>query len=149
MTANYYLSDVESGGETAFPAADGAMSPAEAMALREPAAEGVGLVVRPERGAALLWYNHDADGQIDPAAVHAGCRVLAGEKWGANHWVRLSAQPPAAAAAPAGEPEQKECDADESERRRRRGCGRSGQERRQEQEEEGEAEGKARRSWRR
>ena len=94
LTAFYYLSEVEAGGETAFPAADGAMTPAEAMALKEPAAEGSGLVVKPELGAALLWYNHDAEGKIEPAAVHAGCRVLAGEKWGANHWVRLSQGPP-------------------------------------------------------
>lgn len=104
MTAFYYLSEVEQGGETAFPAADGAMSPDEAMALREPAAEGSGLVVKPELGAALLWYNHDAEGRLDPAAVHAGCRVHAGEKWGANHWVRLGQAPPPAAAATTGKP---------------------------------------------
>ena len=32
----------------------------------------------------------DEDGAREPAAVHAGARVLAGEKWGANHWVRGS-----------------------------------------------------------
>ena len=61
---------------------------AEAMALTEPAAAGKGLAVTPERGAALLWYNHDPEGAREPAAVHAGARVLSGEKWGANHWVR-------------------------------------------------------------
>ena len=90
LTAFYYLNDVDAGGETAFPAADGAMRPEEAMALGEPAAEGVGLVVRPQKGAALLWYNHGDDGALDPRAVHAGCRVHAGEKWGANHWVKLA-----------------------------------------------------------
>ena len=96
LTAFYYLNEPDSGGETAFPAADGAMSPAEAMGLREPAAAGVGLVVTPKRGDALLFYNHDEAGAIDPLAVHAGCRVLDGEKWGANHWVRVS-QPAAPA----------------------------------------------------
>ena len=62
LTAFYYLNEPDAGGETAFPAAGGAMSPAEAMALREPAAEGAGLVVKPLRGAALLWYNHDPEG---------------------------------------------------------------------------------------
>lgn len=95
QTAFYYLNEPLDGGETAFPAADGAMTPADAMALKEPAAEGAGLVVKPELGGALLWYNHDAEGQIDAAAVHAGCRVLAGEKWGANHWVRLGPPPEA------------------------------------------------------
>ena len=101
LTAFYYLNEPDAGGETAFPAAGGAMSPAEAMALREPAAEGAGLVVKPLRGAALLWYNHNADGEIDAYAVHAGCRVQAGEKWGANHWVRL-------ADAPAGQQQQQQ-----------------------------------------
>ena len=50
----------------------------------------MGLAVRPSRGSALLFYNHlGPDGTaIDPAAVHSGGRVLRGEKWGANHWVR-------------------------------------------------------------
>ena len=82
LTAFYYLNGVDDGGETAFPAADGAMSPNEALALTEPAAAGGGLLVKPEKGAALMWYNHESDGSIDPFAVHAGCRVLAGEKWG-------------------------------------------------------------------
>ena len=66
LTAFYYLNDVEDGGETAFPAADGAMAPSEAMALKEPAAEGGGLVVKPKRGAALvLWYNQPRRGGRD------------------------------------------------------------------------------------
>ena len=67
------------------------MSVEEAMALQEPAARRAGVVVAPIRGSALLFYNHRPDGSIDPLAVHAGCRVLAGEKWGANHWVRMPA----------------------------------------------------------
>ena len=85
-TAFYYLSDVADGGETVFPSADGAMPPADALALSEPSRAG--LVVKPRKGAVLLFYNHDETGAIDPMAVHAGGRVNAGEKWGANHWVR-------------------------------------------------------------
>ena len=96
LTAFYYLNGVEDGGETAFPAADGAMSPNEALALTDPAAAGAGLLVKPEKGAALMWYNHADDGSIDPFAVHSGCRVLAGEKWGANHWVRVASARPTA-----------------------------------------------------
>ena len=44
----------------------------------------------PMRTRQVLFYNHDAEGKLDPAAVHAGARVLKGEKWGANHWVRGS-----------------------------------------------------------
>ena len=36
---------------------------------------------------------------LDPAAVHAGCRVLEGEKWGANHFVRFPGAPPSKAPA--------------------------------------------------
>ena len=99
LTAFYYLNDVESGGETAFPAADGAMQPSEAMALTDPAAHGKGLVVTPRKGSALLWYNHDENGAIDPFAVHAGCKVTSGEKWGANHWVKVDHPPGGAAGA--------------------------------------------------
>lgn len=91
LTAFYYLNEVEAGGQTAFPAADGAMAPADAMRLADPAHPdaGSGLLVPPQRGGAILFYNHDEDGAVDPAAVHAGCRVLRGEKWGANHFVRV------------------------------------------------------------
>ena len=85
-TAFYYLNDVGDGGETAFPAADGAMSPTDAMSVTDPARHG--LVVKPERGAALLWYNHESDGSLDAYAVHSGCKVMSGDKWGANHWIR-------------------------------------------------------------
>ncbi|KAL3917153.1 MAG: hypothetical protein SGPRY_006517, partial [Prymnesium sp.] len=84
-----YLLKVADGGETAFPAADGAISPDEAMRLQDPVDRGAGVIVRPRKGTALLFYNHQADGTIEPLAVHAGCRVHSGEKWGANHWVRL------------------------------------------------------------
>lgn len=66
------------------------MPPDEALRLDGDAARHVGLAVRPSRGSALLFYNHGPDTAIDPAAVHAGGRVLRGEKWGANHWVRAS-----------------------------------------------------------
>ena len=113
LTAFYYLNEPEGGGETAFPAADGAMTPAEAMALKDPAASGGGLIVKPIKGAALLWYNHGEDGAIEPAAVHAGCRVSAGEKWGANHWVRL-AKPDETAPAQQREQEKEQCDDDDA-----------------------------------
>ena len=51
LTAFYYLNEVEEGGQTVFPAADGAMDAAEAMALAEPAAAGKGLAVTPGRAA--------------------------------------------------------------------------------------------------
>ena len=47
LTAFYYLNEVGDGGETAFPAADGAMSAEEAMGVADPAAAGSGVVVTP------------------------------------------------------------------------------------------------------
>ena len=103
LTAFYYLNDSADdgdGGETHFPAADGALTAQQAYdfkyddgAAGEGGKRGLlpGLAVRPERGAALLWYNHDAEGALEPAAVHAGAPIRGGEKWGANHWVSLKA----------------------------------------------------------
>ena len=41
-------------------------------------------------GDAVLWYNYDADGKLDPRAVHCAKPVHRGEKWAANHWVSLT-----------------------------------------------------------
>ena len=54
-----------------------------------------GLFVRPERGDAIIFFNHLRSGAIDSAAVHAGLPVLLSEgskgkgieKWIANYWV--------------------------------------------------------------
>ena len=58
-------------------------------------ADGVGLRVAPRKGSALLFYSHhlSPDGSLGPVdylSLHGGCRVLAGEKWIANHWVEAS-----------------------------------------------------------
>ena len=37
----------------------------------------------------MLFYNFDAEGEVDPAAVHAACEVEAGVKWAANHWFNI------------------------------------------------------------
>ena len=93
LTAFYYLNDVEMGGETHFPAAEGPTAAIEAATTGggdSGITEG-GLAVRPKKGSCLLFYNHHEDGTLDPAAVHSGVRVTAGEKWAANHWVALRA----------------------------------------------------------
>ncbi len=61
--------------------------------MSEPTADGPGLAIKPRRGTAVIFYNHDAEGAPEPMAVHAGCRVVEGEKWAANQWVTL--RPPA------------------------------------------------------
>ncbi|XP_017000620.2 prolyl 4-hydroxylase subunit alpha-2 [Drosophila takahashii] len=67
-TGIYYLSDVEAGGGTAFPF--------------------LPLLVTPEMGSLLFWYNLHPSGDQDYRTKHAACPVLQGSKWIANVWVR-------------------------------------------------------------
>ncbi|ALC47624.1 PH4alphaMP, partial [Drosophila busckii] len=71
-TGIFYLSDVQAGGGTAFPF--------------------LPLLVKPERGSLLLWYNLHTSGDPDYRTRHAGCPVLQGSKWIANVWIRLRNQ---------------------------------------------------------
>lgn len=124
-TCLYYLADVESGGETHFPAAsddpdewrhlrtsdaaiDEFISPEHKMTFRQidtpqaqmrAKAEGAppkaekrtGVLVRPRKGDALLWYNYDASGCPDPRAVHSALPVGEGmTKLAANHWISFT-----------------------------------------------------------
>ena len=63
-----YLNDVAEGGETHFPL--------------------LGISVRPRVGQALIWMNIDKRGVLDGRTLHAGCPVVAGEKYGMNIWFR-------------------------------------------------------------
>ncbi|XP_050316542.1 prolyl 4-hydroxylase subunit alpha-2 [Bactrocera neohumeralis] len=71
-TGIFYLSDVEEGGGTAFPY------------LR--------LVVKPQHGSVLLWYNLHRSEEPDYRTRHAACPVLKGSKWIGNIWVRVRNQ---------------------------------------------------------
>lgn len=71
LTFFLYLSDVDEGGETDFP--------------------DVGLTVKPERGAAILWpsvLNSDLM-EIEPNTHHAAMPVKKGTKFAANSWLHL------------------------------------------------------------
>ncbi|AOB33422.1 proline dioxygenase [Bordetella sp. H567] len=63
-----YLNDVPAGGETTFPES--------------------GWSILPRKGHAVYFEYANAAGQTDPASLHAGAPVLAGEKWIATKWVR-------------------------------------------------------------
>jgi len=53
------------------------------------------VVVKPERGKAVLWYNHLVDnktgwlGELDQYTFHGGCDVKRGTKWIANSWISV------------------------------------------------------------
>ncbi|XP_061485630.1 prolyl 4-hydroxylase subunit alpha-3 isoform X2 [Rhineura floridana] len=65
-TLMIYLSLVEAGGSTAFIYAN--------------------LSIPVVKNAALFWWNLHRTGDGNEATLHAGCPVLAGDKWVANKW---------------------------------------------------------------
>lgn len=73
-TALLYLTDVEEGGETAFPDSEWA-DPALAKGRWSECAEG-GVAARARAGDALVFYSITPNNEIDPASMHAGCPVI-------------------------------------------------------------------------
>ena len=51
------------------------------------------MLVKPEKGKAVLWYNHHLHphnnwmGEMDVHSLHGGCDVSKGEKWIGNMWI--------------------------------------------------------------
>ncbi|NXC99889.1 P4HA3 hydroxylase, partial [Certhia familiaris] len=71
-TVMIYLSAVEAGGSTAFIYAN--------------------FSVPVVKNAALFWWNLRRNGNGDGDTLHAGCPVLAGDKWVANKWIHEHGQ---------------------------------------------------------
>jgi len=71
LTFFLYLSDVEEGGETAFPHLD--------------------IAVKPRKGKALLWPSVHNDDLLKPEqlSLHEARPVLKGRKYAANSWIHL------------------------------------------------------------
>jgi prolyl 4-hydroxylase len=63
-----YLTEVDSGGETSFPA--------------------IGLRIMPRKGGAVFFLNTDAQYVPDRLTLHAGSPVVSGVKFVANKWLR-------------------------------------------------------------
>ena len=68
----YYLSNIRIGGATVFPK--------------------INIRVPPVKNAAAFWYNAKLSGDLDSMTQHAGCPVLAGQKWVVNKWIRQGGQ---------------------------------------------------------
>ncbi|KAE8666435.1 putative prolyl 4-hydroxylase 10 [Hibiscus syriacus] len=83
-----YLSDVEEGGETIFPAAKGNISAVPWWnELSECAKQG--LAVKPKMGDALLFWSMRPDATLDPSSLHGGCPVITGNKWSSTKWIHV------------------------------------------------------------
>ncbi len=73
-TSLMYLTDVEEGGETAFPDSEWA-DPALAAGPWSECAEGA-VAARARAGDALVFYSITPANEIDPASMHTGCPVI-------------------------------------------------------------------------
>ncbi|KAG1665545.1 hypothetical protein FOA52_000691 [Chlamydomonas sp. UWO 241] len=86
-----YLSDVQEGGETAFPKdsqwSDPAMG-AKADPSFSDCAKG-NVAAKPKANDAALFYSFFANGTMDDASMHTGCPVVKGIKWGAPVWIHV------------------------------------------------------------
>lgn len=85
-TVLMYLSNVEEGGETVFPAAEHKVSgPGWSDCAQK------GMAVKPRKGDATLFYSLSAAGEKDPMSLHGSCPTVAGEKWSATKWIHVGA----------------------------------------------------------
>ncbi|XP_042504467.1 probable prolyl 4-hydroxylase 3 isoform X1 [Macadamia integrifolia] len=88
-TVLMYLSEVEEGGETVFPASKANFSSVPWWnELSECGKEG--LSVKPKMGDALLFWSMRPDATLDPSSLHGGCPVIRGNKWSSTKWLHIN-----------------------------------------------------------
>ncbi|KAL1542866.1 putative prolyl 4-hydroxylase 3 [Salvia divinorum] len=83
-----YLSDVEEGGETVFPAAKGNISSVAGWNGKSECAKK-GISVKPKMGDALLFWSMHPDATLDPSSLHGSCPVIKGDKWSCTKWMHV------------------------------------------------------------
>ncbi|ONK59707.1 uncharacterized protein A4U43_C08F9540 [Asparagus officinalis] len=86
-TVLMYLSNVEKGGETIFPNAEGKLSQPKDDTWSECARKGY--AVKPQKGDALLFFSLHLDATTDSISLHGSCPVIEGEKWSATKWIHV------------------------------------------------------------
>lgn len=86
---------------------DSVASKRTATAAAAAAARDGGIRVTPRKGDAILFYNYDEQGVLDPRAVHSALPVTRGTKWVANQWVSLT--PVEVRASPPGNRDDRTC----------------------------------------
>ncbi|XP_044480222.1 probable prolyl 4-hydroxylase 7 [Mangifera indica] len=86
-TVLMYLSNVEKGGETVFPDAEGKLSQPKDDSWSDCAKQGY--AVKPRKGDALLFFSLRPDATTDTSSLHGSCPVIEGEKWSATKWIHV------------------------------------------------------------
>ncbi|KAI5418766.1 probable prolyl 4-hydroxylase 10 [Lathyrus oleraceus] len=83
-----YLSDVEEGGETVFPAAKVNFSSVPWWNELSDCGKK-GLSIKPKMGDAILFWGMKPNGTLDPSSMHGSCPVIKGDKWSATKWLHM------------------------------------------------------------
>ncbi|XP_030447691.2 probable prolyl 4-hydroxylase 7 isoform X2 [Syzygium oleosum] len=86
-TVLMYLSNVERGGETVFPHAEGKLSQPKSDDISDCAKNGYS--VKPMKGDALLFFSLYLNATTDTSSLHGSCPVIEGEKWSATKWIHV------------------------------------------------------------
>ncbi|ONM06480.1 putative prolyl 4-hydroxylase 12 [Zea mays] len=82
-----YLSNVEKGGETIFPNAEGKLLQPKDNTWSDCARNGY--AVKPVKGDALLFFSLHPDATTDSDSLHGSCPVIEGQKWSATKWIHV------------------------------------------------------------